>query len=938
MLSGLSATGFPAAALDPGRSATQHLRQVFTESDGLPRNGVWAVDQDAEGFLWIATGGGLARFDGSDFETWNRLRTPPFSSDDIWDLAIHADGSIWLATTEGLVRFTPEKTRRWSTAEGLPTAHVNRVTIDDAGTIFFTLFRGGFGSLKGEELRVFGAADGLDDLGAWGLLPEPDGGLLVSTAGGLYRLDRGRLSRLPVNSQLPSTFVSDLKRSADGSLWLSTIGGGVVKLVDGEVDRVIDRTAGLPHSNVLGLDFDSDGALWVLTMGGGLAKIVGERISVLDDSAGLPSNLTRGFFEDRSGTLWITTSAGLVRLHDGPVTPWTSAEGAPRRPDSIHATDGELYVTSREGLFRRDGDRFEKLPIDLGDTGIEAVLATADGSFWAGVNKTLVRRSGGEEKKFTLPTPSGLQDRANLISAMLEDEAGDVWVGAASGLYRYDGGGRGEPLFLDSDDGLLGPQVWALADAPGDAVWASTSRGLFRAGPGGVERFGPAEGLPDGRVTAFARDADGDLWLGTTRGLARQRGQRFESWTLEQGLPDDEIHGLTITAEGGLWACARRGVWRLELEQLRSGAESPLRSRFYGLAEGLPKLGIGSGKSPPCLATDSGTVWVATQGGLAEIAGATEPAPRPPPSVRISQLTVDGLKRTAEPDGRLDLDAGTRQVTVRLAALELMRRDDLDFRYRLSGDGWLETGGDALISLGELSPGPHVFEAQARVGGQDWGRSESITLVKARKLHQSPLFYGGLAASVIALALSWHRRRLATERRRLEAVQEAVSAERENAALDRAAAITEERARLAGELHDNLAQSFAGIAMQLEAAEDAISDHDLESSLMPVHKARRIARFGLAEARRSVLALQPEMTLRGGLDRALESLAERSTVDGLFHCRCGIEGDAGELPDPLCHDLFRIAQEAVANAARHGSAREVMIHLEVSGPKRRPQK
>lgn len=144
----------------------------------------------------------------------------------------------------------------------------------------------------------------------------------------------------------------------------------------------------------------------------------------------------------------------------------------------------------------------------------------------------------------------------------------------------------------------------------------------------------------------------------------------------------------------------------------------------------------------------------------------------------------------------------------------------------------------------------------------------------------------------------------------------------------REAALNEERNRLAGEIHDSLAQSFAGIAMQLESAEDAALHDEHPFALNGLRRAREVARFGLAEARRSVLALQPTDALANGLPAALQNLAERSRVDELLECRLRVVREYEFFGAEAEMQLFRIAQEAVGNAVRHGHPKEIVLTLD----------
>jgi signal transduction histidine kinase len=143
------------------------------------------------------------------------------------------------------------------------------------------------------------------------------------------------------------------------------------------------------------------------------------------------------------------------------------------------------------------------------------------------------------------------------------------------------------------------------------------------------------------------------------------------------------------------------------------------------------------------------------------------------------------------------------------------------------------------------------------------------------------------------------------------------------------AAVLAERNRIGQEIHDGLAQGFTGILMQLGAAEEAMHECARNSPLPAIlTRIRDLAKEGLAEARRSVMALRPDQTRRVGLELALRALAERSTVDGRVTCSFegAMSGD-GLAPERQ-HELLRIAQEAVSNAMRHAHPGKVLILLE----------
>jgi signal transduction histidine kinase len=148
----------------------------------------------------------------------------------------------------------------------------------------------------------------------------------------------------------------------------------------------------------------------------------------------------------------------------------------------------------------------------------------------------------------------------------------------------------------------------------------------------------------------------------------------------------------------------------------------------------------------------------------------------------------------------------------------------------------------------------------------------------------------------------------------------------------RQSAVLEERNRLAGEIHDSLAQSFAGISMQLFAAQEVIQTMD-DNSLGYIERANDLARFGLAEARRSALSLRSDIIEESGLIEALQMLVERSNIPGRLRCNFRSNGiRKEELPLHIQQDFLRIAQEAISNALRHAKPTVISVNLRLDSP------
>ena len=145
----------------------------------------------------------------------------------------------------------------------------------------------------------------------------------------------------------------------------------------------------------------------------------------------------------------------------------------------------------------------------------------------------------------------------------------------------------------------------------------------------------------------------------------------------------------------------------------------------------------------------------------------------------------------------------------------------------------------------------------------------------------------------------------------------------------RQSAVLEERNRLAGEIHDSLAQSFSAIATQLNLAGEVIEAKE-DDGVRYLDRAKDLARFGLAEARRTALNLHPFILDKIGLTETIAMLVERSNVPGRLQCSLSAKDPwANDLPLETQQHLLRIAQEAISNSVRHANPTTILVSLRI---------
>lgn len=139
-------------------------------------------------------------------------------------------------------------------------------------------------------------------------------------------------------------------------------------------------------------------------------------------------------------------------------------------------------------------------------------------------------------------------------------------------------------------------------------------------------------------------------------------------------------------------------------------------------------------------------------------------------------------------------------------------------------------------------------------------------------------------------------------------------------------AVSQERHRVAREIHDTVAQALMAVSLQLEAAKDVMGS-EADEALVHVDRAQDVAREGLADARRAVWALHPETLEDDDLAGALRHLTNRIAEHREIAAEFLLHGKPCTLPGEIEANVLRVAQEALSNAVKHSGARKVRVEL-----------
>ncbi len=745
----LAACSTSARALDPQRSITQFVHHAWRTTDGLPQDSISSIAQSDDGYLWIGTRDGLARFDGTRFTVFNRLNTPAMRSNLVLTVRSAPDGSIWAGTDDGLVRYKNGVFTGYSTSDGIPSNYIVSVSVARDGTVWIGSGLGIVRAPAGDEVRfepVAGTPRGI----LANMLFDSTGSLWYSRGRVLYRLSNGVVAEMPFVGATDQN-VNAIREDRDGYIWVAAT-SGVFKL-EGQAFRLVAGTD-TPARAVL---IDHDGVLWAGLERGGLVRRrhgQWESFAVRD---GLTDDTVQYLFEDREDTLWTGTSGGgLDSFSAGPFTTFGLSEGL--ASDQTYAVlqdrHSNLWVATLQGLtqFRPDGTR-RIYGADDGLPGqrIQSLAESADGSILIGSFRGLNRWRNEriEPVRLNPPLPS------TSVTHVLEDASGELWIGTAAGLYRTRNGGayRVEGI----NDGAVG--ALALLRG-GDVLVGPRYRGLMRYHNDEMMPLSTEHGLSHNTIMSILEDRDGTLWFGTNGGgLNRLKNGVISVFRERDGLFDDVVYAITENQSGSdLWMGSNRGVWRVgkdSLDAFAAGTAKSVHSIAYGSGDGMRSHTVtGSGGANPSVwRAGDGRLWFATIKGIVVIDPATIRVSDLKPPVVIEAVLSDGTPvNPAHPIG-----PDYHNLEFRYAALSLIKSRNLHFRYKLEGfdPDWIDAGARRTAYYTNIPAGRYTFRVKAANSDGVWndvGASVPVTL--RSHFYQTASFYAvcGLAT---AFALAW---------------------------------------------------------------------------------------------------------------------------------------------------------------------------------------
>ncbi|MGH7978715.1 MAG: two-component regulator propeller domain-containing protein, partial [Limisphaerales bacterium] len=809
---------FVSAAL-PGLCSpnAQWCARVWQIDDGLLDNEINGITQGPDGYLWLVTPVGLMQFDGVSFttvptETFDKRvalhirfvlcsRTgviwmafdgdriiglnPDFSTVSVaspalptrspYEMASDRDGSLWLAYYDSIVRVQNRQVRRLTAKDGVPPGNFHCLNSDGAGNIWLA---------KGKQISCF--EDGKFQPIAW---VEGVQCMAATHTNMVWLVANGHLFSCDMNGNLKDSGALPafanvraevLLEDHTGAVWIGTSAEGLFHYDGGHFER-----APTSHSSILSLAEDNEGNIWVGTGGGGLDRIspCGIRVEALENNH--VQSQIQSICQDASGVLWGATENGaLVSDRGGNWMPMFTNAPFAGTVTCVAADQSSVWAGTRNGqLLQIVNPHYTVWATNVAGGAVRGLLAATNGDLWI-VGRDILQRLQ-KQKLENIRLPRHVQG----VSAITEDAAGKIWIGANSVLLRFNG-----TNFVNETS------------------------------------HAPISGRP---ICCLYGTGDGSLWIGSRGGgLIRLKNGRAGQIGLKQGLVNDYISQIVADDRGWLWFASKHGIFKLRQDEIELAMRNPtvtLRPIIYGKNEGLiSQEAVFSIASPfilpHAICGKDGRVWMLTHTGVV-VADPSILSENPaPPPVLVTGVAMDGqiiashdgLAPTESVSGartlnrRLKIPPWHRHLEFDFTAFHFQAPENLHFQYQLAGydNGWIDAGNLRTAEYSRLGAGDYEFRVEASVGDGRWSDPPAtVKFTVTPFFWQTWWFRMGVVLTFSLLLIAIVRyvsyRRLRLKLRKIEQL----------------AALERERGRIARDIHDDLGNRLTEIQLLTGLAE-----------------------------------------------------------------------------------------------------------------------
>lgn len=879
--------------------AQRYPFRTFSIEEGLSESVVYDLVQDNEGYIWLATGYGLNRFDGIRFQ--NYFEEQGLNSSRIRSLLKDGEGKIWIGSEAGVNYWKADSIYSVPALAPLTNFTVVSIHQDQAGNMWFGTDGNGVWQFSDDQrVTQYTTSNGLVNNRVSAIAESPQGDLWFGTREGITVLREGNFINYKEENRLPNNRIRDIKVDSAGTVWIGSR-AGLIKYEDEKFEQ-LTTADGLINNFIKTITISGDNEIWIGTEEG-VSFYDGTNFKNYSVASGLSTEIMQSSLLDLEGNIWLGTYGGGVNMFLGDYfANFNTEQGLPNNlvTSFTENESGDIWIATFGGGITslKDGQFDDKgLNMLLPDNQIYTLFTDSKERMWIGMGEGLAYLENGRLRVFSdqeFPYPR--------VRDIMEASDGSYWISTYDdGIIHYQNGTFEQ---ISSENGLVSNRVLTSVEGDDGSIWIATYGGITRYKMDEFQSFAIQEGVPNNAVMNLLKDDEGRIWASTFGGITWFDGLRFQGITPEDGLPDDVCYFIHQSEDGLYWIGTTNGVVQFDAE-LYFNSEGRDRNQAFQVLNKEQGL-IANELNLGAVYEDSrGYLWFGTVEGFSRFNPNSYEGNKVPPKVHIVGVNASG--REYQPEEKFTLTHEENYVEIQYAGINFAAPNQILYEYKLSkiDPDWQQTSARS-VKYPSLPPGEYTFKVHARNINGAWSEDiEEVEFIITAPFWMQWWFWVlmlSIVVGIIYLFYNYYRARKMVDIERM-------------------------RVRIASDLHDDVGASLTEIALQSDFLQAGDADSEFKKSLEQIGRQCRKIVSSLDDI---VWSIDARNDTLGDLtdrmqDYILHTLESKNmTVNYDFE---DLQMD-NKLPVSVKENVYLIFKEAVNNIAKYSDGDRVDIKMQ----------
>ena len=745
----ISLSGYSQVRVNLGaeKKITQYIVQNWTTAQNLPSNTIVEIFQASQGYIWLGTYGGLVRFDGRKFNTYDAVNTDVFSVEVIKSITETPDNKLWIATQKGIIVYNNKQFYKDPGLNALDNINIHYITSGKNNDLWIISNANQLYNYKNSKLdTIVYLSNGLKNE-ITVIEPVTPNLILSGTKSGKVYSYNGKLTEVAFE-QNPG--VINFIKAINPNYFLIVAEAGIFAVKNNKAQLLL--TINQPNKVLV----QSDSILWIASPAG-LTRFFtnSKKQETLNTSNGLLNNLVEDIEFDSEGNLWgATYRGGIFQLIDGDATTFSLEEGLlTSTPTALLPNKNGAMLIGNEtgGIDVFYNNKIEKLKLKkpVPDGRLKHMMLDSKGNIWVSTYKGLMLIEKNNEQIWG--TQKGFAD--DYFRFTYEDNIGRIWVGTRHhGIYILDKNHNIEK-HITTDNGLsLNYIMYILQRKNGDMIVGTTDGLNILKSDAVVQVLTTHDGLANNFSFNAYEDADQNLWICGNEGLTLITKTNVFNFNVKTGLPSNSVFDIIADKNNNFWLPTNIGIMKVDRAQLLSianGNKVPVKAVLYNKFDGMKSDEcIGASKS---IIDQNGNLWVCTSNGVVTIETNNLQSQTINPRIIIEKIITDN--KVFYPGDKIVVPSTNRRLQIIFSALYYTAPADLQFKYQLQPfESKWNTSESQLAEYSKVPYGNLVFNLQVENLNSDQKFNQRITIKVLPAWYESWYFRAGIPVILTILA------------------------------------------------------------------------------------------------------------------------------------------------------------------------------------------